>query len=929
MQDSQHRGYRAPRALKLETFEERLAFSVQPVGDFRIDAFVENSTGQGELQHFIQGELEQFVANGNSWTGLSQVRNDYGLMGTGQTVVVIDSGIAYDHTALGGGYGANYRVVGGWDFAENDANPYDDGPAGGHGTHVAGIIGSSSSLYPGVAPGVDLVGLRVFNDQGAGYFSWVESALRWVHQNRNSFENPITTVNLSLGSTANDNSTPSWAMLEDEFALLRADGIFISVAAGNAFTSYNAPGLSYPGSSSNVVPVASADDNGALSYFSQRNNRVIVAPGRSVMSTVPDYVGNLNGQPDDFARMSGTSMAAPYVAAASVLIREAFAFGGNLSVSQDEIYSWMRNTADTIFDSATNQNYLRLNLDRAIDSLMPGDDVGSTAGTAQNLGSLLQNGSFSGTIGRRDDRDYFRFTAGQTGRLTIDIDVTHYMQTSVELVGGGGTYDATAGTFTFDVVAGQSYTIGLGTTGGVGHYTASMTLVGMNAVNLGTIEASQFAGQSIGQGNNFFSFTAARDRFLTVDASFLSTAGNIDLRLYNSSGTLVGSSQGTGNFERIDCFARAGDTFYLEVIGTNANVNLRVTNLVAQNDGTVYVFGAATNDVVEFSAGSMHEVVVNGVSYSFNSANFRRFDFRGGAGIDTVVLRGTAGAESAELRFGGGELSGNGFNAQATGFEFVTIDGRGGWDRGVVYDTPNNDTVVSTPGDTRIYGPGYENRILNFEQLQILGSTGVDVALLYDSAGDDTYISTPDATRMYGIGYEVVVRKFDAVRGLASTGFDRAFLYDSAGNDTLTSWPIDTRLQGTGHDNAVRGFDTVRAFASGGVDRAVLNDSAGNDTITAWPIDVRLQGAAHDIAVRDFEEVEIFLTTGNDVATFHDSVWNDSFYGSGSEARLTGVNYSILAHGLDEVWANATQGGTNYLYLSSVDYLFHQSGNWV
>ena len=371
MQDSQLRGNRAPRALKLETFEERLAFSVQPVGDFFLDSF---QAGQGELEQFGQGELEQFVANGNAWTGLSQVRNEYGFTGAGQTVVVIDSGIAYDHAALGGGFGANYRVVGGWDFAENDANPYDDGAAGGHGTHVAGIIGSTNGTYPGDAPGVDLVGLRVFNDSGAGYFSWVESALQWVHQNRNSFENRITTVNLSLGSTANDNTTPGWAMLEEEFAQLRADGIFISVAAGNAFTSYNSAGLSYPGSSSHVVPVASADDNGALSYFSQRNSRVIVAPGRSVMSTVPDYIGNLNGQNDDFARMSGTSMAAPYLAGASTLIREAFAFGGNLSVSQDDIYNWIRNTADTVFDAATNQNYLRLNLDRAIDSLMPADD---------------------------------------------------------------------------------------------------------------------------------------------------------------------------------------------------------------------------------------------------------------------------------------------------------------------------------------------------------------------------------------------------------------------------------------------------------------------------------------------------------------------------------------------------------------------------
>ena len=125
----------------------------------------------------LLGDIEQTLASAHALTGVTQARNDYGFIGTGQTVAVIDSGIAWDHPNLGNGFGANYRVVGGWDFTEeNDANPYDDGPAGSHGTHVAGIVGATANSAGdvGVAPGVDLVGLRVFNDQGDGYFSWVE-----------------------------------------------------------------------------------------------------------------------------------------------------------------------------------------------------------------------------------------------------------------------------------------------------------------------------------------------------------------------------------------------------------------------------------------------------------------------------------------------------------------------------------------------------------------------------------------------------------------------------------------------------------------------------------------------------------------------------------------------------------------------------------
>src|SRR5262249_52145588 len=159
------------------------------------------------------------------------------------------------------------------------------------------------------------------DDNGNGYFSWVDSALQWVHANRNSFANPITAVNLSLGAEYNSDSLPAWAMLESSLAQLESDGIFISISAGNSFTTYNSPGLSYPAASPHVVPVMSVDDNGQLSYFSQRSQRAIGAPGHYIISTVPDYGGNHNGIDDDFASYSGTSMASPYIAGTSVLVR--------------------------------------------------------------------------------------------------------------------------------------------------------------------------------------------------------------------------------------------------------------------------------------------------------------------------------------------------------------------------------------------------------------------------------------------------------------------------------------------------------------------------------------------------------------------------------------------------------------------------------
>jgi hypothetical protein len=506
---------RLNRKTTIETLEERRVMSADPLGGLlggslaqdeqaadlsgvpvlelhQPAGFAEQSpdfwldTTYGSFEEQLD-QIEQTLASAHGVTGLTQVRQDYGFLGTGQTVAVIDSGIAWDHYALGGGFGADYRVVGGWDFTEeNDADPYDDGPSGSHGTHVAGIVGGNpgdSSADTGVAPGVDLVGLRVFNDAGAGYFSWVENALEWVHQNRNSFENPITVVNLSLGTNWNADSVPSWAMLEDEFAQLEADGIFIAVSAGNGFATYNTPGLSYPAASSHVVPVMSVDDSGLLSYYSQRSDRSIAAPGRFIRSTVPDYAGNHNGATDDWASFSGTSMASPYVAGASVLVREAMEFVGYSNITQQTIYDHMIATADRFFDAATNAYYNRLNLANAIDALMPDDDFGSSMVDAYDMGTLgggagglaaaTSSMEMAGLIGKLDDADYFTFTAAASGTVNLTVTGTHGLVPHVTLVGAEATLQD--GTWSFDVVAGGIYTMSVqtGAEKVIGYYEAT------------------------------------------------------------------------------------------------------------------------------------------------------------------------------------------------------------------------------------------------------------------------------------------------------------------------------------------------------------------------------------------------------------------------------------------------------------------------
>ncbi|MEN0112127.1 MAG: S8 family serine peptidase, partial [Planctomycetota bacterium] len=525
------------------------------------------------------------------------VVDTYGFDGSGQTVVVIDSGIAWSHTALGGGLGEGYRVVGGWDFTENDADPYDDGPGGrsaAHGTHVAGIIGASGDgAHEGVATGVDLVGLRVFDDAGNGYFSWVEQALDWVYTNRNAFENDITAVNLSLGTSWNSDSNPSWAMLEDEFAALEAEGIFISVSAGNDFTTYNEQGVSYPASSDHVIPVMSVDNNGSLSYFSQRATYAIGAPGRWITSTVPDYAAN-DGDTidDDWLSMSGTSMAAPYVAGASVLVREAMEFVGQTGIDQWDLYNHMMSTADSFFDSATNATYKRLNLQAAIDALMPTDDYGGDAATAHSLGMLqdspasgplAQSTSVSGVISTLTDADHFTFIAGATGTVTISAEnVTHDLVASWEAWGGSWSVTE-SGDCVIDVVAGQVYRVGLSSAGGLGYYSLSVSLdADFLPIQSGSVGPQETrTGLSV-TGERWYAFTAGATGYFTVES--LPQQGSASVAVYDAQQSLLASDNGSG---RADAQVSQGDTVLVRVTGDSSDLNLRLTNAVSQSGDAV------------------------------------------------------------------------------------------------------------------------------------------------------------------------------------------------------------------------------------------------------------------------------------------------------------------------------------------------------
>ncbi|RBP02470.1 S8 family serine peptidase [Rossellomorea aquimaris] len=236
-------------------------------------------------------------------------------------VAVIDNGVDVDHPEFAGRIVAPYDTVYGTTTMTK----------GDHGTHVAGIIGSSMDNWmglTGVAPETNIMPIDAFFNEESAYSSDVIEGIYYA------VNNGADIINMSLGNYYYS------SIYNDAIQYAYDNGVVVIAAAGNDNTSDS----HYPSSYPNVISVASTTEYDTKSGFSNYGYDIdIAAPGSNILSTLPYF---------DYQYMSGTSMASPVVAGVAALI-----LANEPNLTNDQVADRLYTSADDLGTSGKDYFY--------------------------------------------------------------------------------------------------------------------------------------------------------------------------------------------------------------------------------------------------------------------------------------------------------------------------------------------------------------------------------------------------------------------------------------------------------------------------------------------------------------------------------------------------------------------------------------------
>jgi hypothetical protein len=318
--------------------------------------------------------------------------------GLGQAIAILDTGVDATHPFLS--RGGSSRVVreacfsspagSGQTFCPDGSTRQFGGGAARpcssgceHGTHVAGIAAGAGASFDGVAPEAGIVAVQVFHRSSSGsvvaFTSDIIDALEHVYALSDTLA--IAAVNMSLGggrfaSPCDDD--PTRAVID----LLRARGVAVVVASGNdSLTSQ----ISAPACISSAISVGATNDiSDRVTGFSNSAPFLsLLAPGQLTRSSIPG---------GGFAELQGTSMAAPHVAGAFAVLRQAAP-----GASVDDMLAALQISGVLVTDSRNGNVTPRIDVGLALQQLLSSSGSGGFRVTPATIGQSTgaQGGPFT------------------------------------------------------------------------------------------------------------------------------------------------------------------------------------------------------------------------------------------------------------------------------------------------------------------------------------------------------------------------------------------------------------------------------------------------------------------------------------------------------------------------------------------------------
>lgn len=252
--------------------------------------------------------------------------------GRGVNIAVIDSGCDVNHISL------KNNIVDVKNFTSEDGkSPKVVTDNVGHGTHVVGtIVANGNDIISGVAPLANIYVIKAIDKTGSGKLSWVTNAIYYA------IEKKVDIISMSLGMPESNEKLHRAVK-----SAVNKNILFVCAAGNEGSLDTEDYKYSYPAAYEEVISVGAVDKKAAPASFTNSNLAIdVVAPGVDIVSTYPN---------NQFASLSGTSMATPHVTGSLALLKNWSKSVFQRDLTEEEIYAQLIKHTKTLSSPRTVQ----------------------------------------------------------------------------------------------------------------------------------------------------------------------------------------------------------------------------------------------------------------------------------------------------------------------------------------------------------------------------------------------------------------------------------------------------------------------------------------------------------------------------------------------------------------------------------------------